>query len=579
MVNRIKVAIASAVLTLRQQGWSFRRIARELGVHRETVARCVRLAEAESKPANPPPGADGAPGPKPAKDPPPGNSGPVSLCEPFRKTIGAKVDQGLSAKRIWQDLAAESAFPGSYTSVKRFVRRLAQASPLPFRRMECAPGEEAQVDFARGAPVEAGDGRRRSPHVLRVVLSHSRKGYSEGVWRQTTEDFIRALENAFWAFGGVPRTVTVDNLRAAVSKADWYDPDLNPKVRDFARHYGTVVLPTKPCTPRHKGKVENGVKYLRDNALKGRVFPTLADQNRHLVEWEAQVADHRIHGTTKQQVRQRFDSAERPALLALPATRFPFYQEAARTVNRDGHVEVDKAYYSVPPEYLGCRVWARWDGRLVRVLNDRFEQIAVHVKHDKGRFSTDPKHIASEKISGVERGAEWLLQRVSRIGPHAFRWARAMLDARGIEGVRVLQGLLSMTHQHSADDLERACDLAFSHGAWRLQALRDLMKRPSRQTQFVQSHPLIRPLDDYGRYLRVSFQPDGNNGNDHGEFIAFGAPGGKEKGLGRPQALPTVQPPASALGSLSSGALSSGPASESLIPQATLVNLPERNQP
>ena len=165
-----------------------------------------------------------------------------------------------------------------------------------------------------------------------------------------------------------------------------------------------MILPTKPYTPRHKGKIERGVDYVKDNALKGRTFASLAEQNRHLQSWEQTVADTRIHGTTRQQVGQVFAEVERPALRPLPVERFPFFHEAERKVNRDGHVEVAKAYYSVPPEYLGRTVWVRWDARLVRVFNQRLEQIAVHVRHEPGRFSTQAAHIAPEKISGVERG-------------------------------------------------------------------------------------------------------------------------------------------------------------------------------
>ena len=580
MANRIKVAIASTILTLRQHGWSFRAIARQLGVHRETVARYVRLAESGSKPAtNPTAGNEGRDDSKPANATA-GNLGPPSLCEPFCETIKEKLEQGLTAQRIWQDLASERGFAGSYSSVKRFVRKLGKVSPLPFRRMECAPGEEAQVDFGRGAPVIAEDGRRRVVHVLRVVLSHSRKAYSEAVFRQSTEDFIRALENAFHAFGGVPKTLIIDNLRAAVSRADWYDPEVNPKIEAFCRHYGTAILPAKPFTPRHKGKVESAIKYVKNNALKGRDFHSLAEENRHLREWESGVADHRIHGTTKRQVKQVYEDVERAALLPLPPARFPFFHEGQRTVHRDAHVEVDKAYYSVPPEYVGCRVWVRWDARLARIYNLRMEQIAIHPRQEKGRFRTAPEHIAPEKISGVERGAGWMLKRISRVGPQTLGWAQAMLDRRGIEGVRVLQGLLSMTGKYAADDLEAACERAMTHGAYRLKALRALVKSRVRQEQFefVQDHPLIRPMGDYGRYFRVSFSSEyGSDGNDNGEFIALEATGGKkEKGPGRTQALPAAQPPDSALGSLSSGALSSEPARGSIYPDGSFVNTQER---
>src|SRR5439155_25794968 len=142
-------------------------------------------------------------------------------------------------------------------------------------------------------------GKRRRSHVFRMVLSHSRKAYSEVVARQTTDDFLSCLENAFQHFGGVPRTVVIDNLKAAVSKADWFDPELNPKMQAFCQHYGTVMLPTKPYTPRHKGKVERGIDYVQENALKGRSFPSLEEENCFLFDWEPSVADTRNHGTTR----------------------------------------------------------------------------------------------------------------------------------------------------------------------------------------------------------------------------------------------------------------------------------------
>jgi len=110
------------------------------------------------------------------------------------------------------------------------------------------------------------------------------------------------MENAFWSFSGVPRTIVIDNLKAAVTKADWFDPELNPKIQAFCEHYGTVILPARPYTPRHNGKVERGIRYMRNNALKGRIFGSLNQENRRLDEWEANVADTRIHGTTRKQV-------------------------------------------------------------------------------------------------------------------------------------------------------------------------------------------------------------------------------------------------------------------------------------
>lgn len=243
MPYRLKMSKIQSIIALRQQGWTLTRIARELGVHRQTVARYVRdHSESTEAPL-------GSEGPKSTKAltgsvdskstqaPRSPSSDDVgrSDCEPLREVIEKKLDQGLHAKRIHQDLVEEHGFAGSYWSVMRFVRRLGSVRELPFRRLECEAGEEGQVD----------------------------------------------------------------NLRAAVTKADWYEPELHPKLRSFCEHYGVVILPTRPYMPRHKGKIESGVKYVKRNALKARSFGSLEEENDFLLRWERTIADTRIHGTIK----------------------------------------------------------------------------------------------------------------------------------------------------------------------------------------------------------------------------------------------------------------------------------------
>jgi transposase len=531
MSNRLKMANIHAIIGLLEQKWSYRRISRELGVDRDTVARYDRLRRNRSKPAIVTPGSEISEGSNAAiptagfgslledlvfleaSGHPPGRP---SQCEPFSDLIKKKLDEGLSAQRVWQDIVSENGYTGSYSSVKRFVRRVGATTPLPFRRMECEPGQEGQVDFGSGAWVFE-DGKRRRPHILRITLSHSRKSYSEPIWRQTTENFIRSLENSFRAFGGVPKTLVIDNLKAAVKNADWFDPDINPKVVEFARHYGTVILPTKPYTPRHKGKIESGVKYVKNNALKGRMFSSLFEQKQFLIKWEKDVADTRIHGTTKKQVRRIFEEVERRALQPLPPEPFPFYQEGKRIVHRDGHVEVAKGYYSVPPEYLGREVWVRWDSRLVRAFNGQFEQIAVHPRVAPGKFNTSRCHLADQKISAVERGAEYMLRKTISIGTDASLWAKAMLDTRGIEGVRVLQGFIYLAKKYPARAINQASKTALQAGMFRLRPLKELIKRhySQQELEFADNHPIIRPLSEYQKLITVSFKPTDNERSEN----------------------------------------------------------------
>ena len=154
MANHLSMAEVQTILTLHKSGHSNREIARLVGVHRETVARYLAKAGSQNRP-NAPPGSG---------DLEHHASGPESSCEPYQAAIIAKLEQGLSAQRIWQDLVQEHEFNASYYSVRRYVTRLRKKNELPFRRMEVPPGEEAQVDFGTAAPVVTSDGKRR-PHI------------------------------------------------------------------------------------------------------------------------------------------------------------------------------------------------------------------------------------------------------------------------------------------------------------------------------------------------------------------------------------------------------------------------------
>ena len=521
MANVLKVSLQEAIRSLYEKGWAQRRIARELGVHRKTVkeyvaggAKCTTQATAgstvvdDSKCTRFSTAGSGSnqeqDGDLQGEE---ATRGRRSLCQAFSSIVESKVHAGLSAQSIYQDLRTEHGFQNSYESVKRFVRKLKVKEPARVWRMECNPGEEAQVDFGLGAPIVEANGKRTRTWVLRVVLSHSRKGYSEAVLRQDTETFLRVLENAVRSFGGAPLTLKVDNLKAAVTKADWYDPEINPKLAEFCRHYGMSVLPCRPYTPQHKGKVERGVGYVKKNALKGRVFTSLQALNAHLRHWEATVADTRIHGTTRQQVAACFEK-ERPHLLRLAKSLFPFFMEGQRHVGRDSFVEVAKAYYEAPPELIGRKVWVRWDARCVRIFNKRMEQVAIYTRLEPGRFS---RSLGAGGWSTPVRGTSrhWVAQ-ASLLGEHCGQWAQAAADARGPEAIRAIMGVCRLVRKHSASALDCACAKALKNGCHSYKGIKALLGQQTEQTDFgfAQSHPLIRNLITYSDFISQTQPPN-----------------------------------------------------------------------
>ena len=342
----------------------------------------------------------------------------------FSAEIEAGLTSGLSLKRIHQDLVSDHAFTGSYQSVKRFAHKFAASIDPPFRRIECAPGEEMQVDFGSGAWV-AEDGRRRRPHLFRCVLSHSRKGYTEVVWRQTTETFMRCLENAFRHFGGVPIRVVIDNLKAGVLQADWFDPELNPKLVEFCRHYGTDPDADQarhaPAQGQGRGAASTTSRRTPSRAVSSRAWPSKTSflplgeiGRRH---------PHPRHRAPAGP--EALLTAERPALRPLPAMAIPEFRggPALGPARRPYRVQ--------PRRTIRCRrsmsaaqVWVRAESRLVRVFSPEWSRSPSTPGLEPGRFATDPGISIPTSGRSIERGAEYLLGRCRLLGPALRRLGR-----------------------------------------------------------------------------------------------------------------------------------------------------------
>ena len=519
------------VIALGQLGWSLRRIQKTTGVRRETAADYLRAAGIGLRS----PGAWGRSGPpKPANevtpDPPAAkpasraevtpDSGTVSAsppvatpiasvgrsaCEPFREAIELGLSKGRNAKGIWQDLVDRSGFAGGYQSVKRFLRGLrGKSSPEACAVIETAPGEEAQVDYGSGPLVrDSGSGKYRRTRLFVLTLGYSRKAVRLLAFRSSSQIWAELHETAFRRLGGATRLVVLDNLREGVLQPDLYDPALNPLYHDVLAHYGAVALTCRVNHPDRKGKVESGVGHAQKTPLKGQRFESLEDAQAYLDHWEERWADTRIHGTTKRQVAAMF-AEETPALLALPVEPFRYYQYGKRTVNLDGCVEVEAAYYSAPPGWIGRQVQVQWDLRHVRLLHPQTgELLREHLPQARGKHRIQDE----DRPKQTPPGTQHLLLRADRAGSQIGALCRGMHDEQGQVAVRRIQGVLALAKKHGPAAVEDACAVALEIGVCNYRFVRRYLERgPQLPLSLRQVDPLIRDLTEYRDFIQSKTQ-------------------------------------------------------------------------
>lgn len=507
MVNALKMEKRDLIIRLFNSGWSNRKINKATGIHRKTISdyrkawEAIKDNEEPEYPISSDRNSESMKGDSQNQNVPPetkikcppgrvvhfevstdprkaGNKLPdisqarksKSRAAVHDSIIRQKLKKSQNARSIYQDLYVEEGYRGSYNSVKRYVRKLKEATPKLYARLETLPGEEAQVDFGKGAPTLR-NGRYLKPWLFVMTLSYSRKSYEEVIWSQTVESFIRCHERAFDHFGGVVEVVKLDNLKSAVLRAHLYEPEMNPNYLAFSKHMGFVPLPCKVATPEHKGIVEAGIKYVKNNALKAKYFESLEAQNRYLRHWNKTWATTRIHGTTKRQVRQMF-SEERSSLKPLPEKAFVFFKIGTRKVNSlDSHIEVGGAYYPIPPEYMSKRVDVHFNSQWVKVFyqGNLIQWLSVI---DKGRFHPDKSCLPEDKRLNRNAWQKRLLEQCTSIGSPLRHWADQAVLSRGLLAYRAIQGVVSLRKKFSGSLLNKACVLALERQAFTYHLVR-----------------------------------------------------------------------------------------------------------
>jgi transposase len=277
--------------------------------------------------------------------------------DPFLPYLKQRLAQGVwNATVLFRELQARG-YDGGYTALKDYLRPLRQAAAsVAVRRFETPPGHQAQVDWGHLGSLHLPQGAKPLS-VFVCTLGHSRAMFAALATDQTLPTFLRLHEQAFDVLGGVPREILYDRVKTVVLGQDERgETRWHPLFDPFARHWGFVPRLCRPYRPQTKGKVENGIGYLRKNFLCGRAASDLPDLQTQLANWLAQVANRRVHGTTQQSVAAAWE-AEKPHLEPLGSRQaFPLVPQQLRRVARDAYVSYRTNRYSVPWQAAGQEV-------------------------------------------------------------------------------------------------------------------------------------------------------------------------------------------------------------------------------
>jgi len=410
----------------------------------------------------------------------------TSTAQSWLEEITTMLERGAEPQAIYDALRLEHKdFTASLWAVKRLCRRLKRSREVKPEEIaitvETEPGQEAQVDFGyAGYLYDPQAGVPRKAWVFVMTLGYSRHQFSRIVFNQRVETWLDLHVEAFAALGGVPAVIVPDNLKAAVIRAAFglaEDPALNRSYRELARHYGFKIDPTPPRDPRKKGKVEAGVKYLKRNFLRPRVFEDIEAANRELDRWVLEIAGRRRHGTTGWRPLEVFLTEEQPALLPLPARPFEAVVWKQAKVHDDGQIVFDGRLYPVPWRLKGKQVWVRATARTVAIY---FEE-ERRATHERGK--PVPKHIRDsflpeERAPYRHRSRRYWEERADHIGPEVGSYIREVFDADDVlSTLRAVQAIVTHVEKFPPERARAACERARHFGNHTYVAVRDILRK------------------------------------------------------------------------------------------------------
>src|SRR3990170_1360234 len=412
----------------------------------------------------------------------------------------------------------------SYSTLYRYAREtLGFGGPKVTVRMAVTePGEVAQVDFGRmGLVFDPETDKNRVLHALVVTLVFSRHQYVYLTHRQDLDALVAGIEEAWEFFCGVTRRLIIDNLKAAVVKADRYEPVFNRTFQEYSQHRGFIVDPAVVRHPEGKATVENQVKYVRENFFKGESFTDRMHAQREAERWCRTTAGLRLHGTTRKRPLLVFEQDEQPALLPLSGERFDVPVWAVCKVHPDHHIRFKNALYSLPTRYVGKQVEVKGTSSLVRVYCQS-QLIKTHPKAAAGKRCTDFDDYPKEKSAYAMRDVAFYIRKAQGAGEKLGAFMAELLSGDvPWTYIRQAQQLLRLIDKYGAVRLEAACGRALAFGLMNVSRVERIVKQsleqPSATPGRVTTTPPARFVRD-ASYFNHSINNHTTEEDDNGDY-------------------------------------------------------------
>jgi len=434
-------------------------IAAQLGLHWQTVAKWEKRPRYLRRP----------PGPAPRR---------ASKLDAFKPAIQRFLaTHAYSAAQLFTRLQ-EQGYTGRYTILKAYVRQVRPPRAEAFLTLHFAPGQCAQVDWGSWGSIRVGNTRRRLSFFA-LVLCHSRQLYVEFTLGQSQEQWLACHEHAFEYLGGVPAEIMVDNCKTAVlARPPGAAPVFNPTYLDFARHHGFAIKACAPRRPQQKGRIENGVGYIKKNFLAGLQLTDFAPLNPAARVWLDTVANVRLHGESQRRPVDLF-AEEKPHLRPLPAA--PYDAALIRPVRATHRcrVVVDTNRYSVPPAWAGQLLTLKlYAARLRLLAGDQL--VAEHLRsYDKRQDFEQPDHVQTLLHERSQARHQKLLLTFLGLCAHAPAYHEQLAERR-LNPRHHVQKIVALAEIYGAAAVGRALDDAHELGAYSCEYIANLLEQRQR---------------------------------------------------------------------------------------------------